>query len=636
MKPVLHRAVAVYMWVFLTLSFLVFSLSALQYFLFHPLFIGNDQSVYLAMGQLVLDGLVPYRDFFDFNAPLIIYLSALPAFFSRFLILPVSLVFDFFVYLCFFISCSLVLATYLQFKGHKDSYVLPFAIAGLTWMQSNQYLDLGQREHFFFLFYLPYLLFRALRLSDSARIRRGMACNILAVVIGFCALLVHIKPQLLIFFLVVELVTCYKSGAFSKEKRKLLFAPEFLTFLVGSLLYFLHFAFYPREAVMNLLNEAIPIYAMGFKWYENSTIACLVSTNSGINTTFLFASSMLLAVAFYSRSALLLPLVSFNGTAFAMFAFFSTNWTYRYLPVQGCSMVLLMIELAILLRLFASGGLPRFALQFLGSPLLFIYAIFTFYQYYSAYAATFLAAENVDLRSLGCLGFASTRELSPPLVCILRHSKPGDAILSISQGVAPGYPPVLLAGRRPGSRFLHGMHLPMLDTCLERTGDLKYKRKLDQAVLDYGEDIEKFKPALIFVQDGEIEELLKQRGFFEKFVTGKGYVSLGKLNFEGMKVFKRGSSGQVSGPDEAKAMVLEVLSGKDLSKVAAAHNVSAATLKTWVDKARSGIDLAVGDASSGGEISLMTELVQTRQKLFGKILEIEKLKQALKNSGKQP
>ena len=119
-------------------------------------------------------------------------------------------------------------------------------------------------------------------------------------------------------------------------------------------------------------------------------------------------------------------------------------------------------------------------------------------------------------------------------------------------------------------------------------------------------------------------------------MTGKGYVSLGKLNFEGMKVFKRGSSGQVSGPDEAKAMVLEVLSGKDLSKVAAAHNVSAATLKTWVDKARSGIDLAVGDASSGGEISLMTELVQTRQKLFGKILEIEKLKQALKNSGKQP
>ncbi|HMW93202.1 MAG TPA: hypothetical protein PKE54_24450, partial [Candidatus Obscuribacter sp.] len=125
-------------------------------------------------------------------------------------------------------------------------------------------------------------------------------------------------------------------------------------------------------------------------------------------------------------------------------------------------------------------------------------------------------------------------------------------------------------------------------------------------------------------------------GFFEKFVTGKGYVSLGKLNFEGMKVFKRGSSGEVSGPDEAKAMVLEVLAGKDLSKVAAEHNVSAATLKTWVDKARSGIDLAVGDASSGGEISLMTELVQTRQKLFGKILEIEKLKQALKNSGKQP
>lgn len=636
MKEAVKRAAAIYMWVFLGLSFAVFSLSALQYFLFHPLFIGNDQSVYLAMGQLVLDGLVPYRDFFDFNAPLIIYLSVLPAFLSRFLILPISLVFDFFVYLCFFFSCILVLATYLQFKGHKDNYVLPFAIAGLTWMQSNQYLDLGQREHFFFIFYLPYLLFRSLRLSDDARVRRGVVSNILAVILGLCALSVHIKPQLLIFFLVVELTICYKFGAFAKEKRKLLFAPELLTFLIGSLFYYLHFAFYPSEAIRNLLNDAIPVYAMGFKWYENSTIACLVSTNSGINTTFLFAASMLFAVALYSRSALLIPLVAFNGTAFVMFAYFSTNWTYRYLPVQGCSMVLLMIELALILRLFAASGLPRFTLQFLGTPLLFFYSLTTFYQYYSSYAATFLATENVDLRSLGCLGFASTREFSPPLVCILRHSKPGDAILSISQGVAPGYPPVLLAGRRPGSRYLHGMYLPMLDTCLERTGDLKYKRKLDKAILDYGEDIEKFRPALIFVQDGEIEELLKQRGFFEKFVTGKGYVSLGKLNFEGMKVFKRGPSSEVSDPEEAKSMVLAVLAGKELSKVASEHNVPEETLKTWVDKSRSGIDLAVGNSSSGGEISLMTELVQTRQKLFGKILEIEKLKQALKNCGKKP
>ena len=45
--------------------------------------INHDCAAYLQYGALLLDGKLPYVDFVDVNPPLIVYISAVPAFFAR-------------------------------------------------------------------------------------------------------------------------------------------------------------------------------------------------------------------------------------------------------------------------------------------------------------------------------------------------------------------------------------------------------------------------------------------------------------------------------------------------------------------------------------------------------------------------
>ncbi len=69
-------------------------LYTLPFWLNHPGLVWADQSVYLGMAQLLLQGKVPYIDFFDFNFPIIIYLNAVPAFIAMVTNSPVPIVLD--------------------------------------------------------------------------------------------------------------------------------------------------------------------------------------------------------------------------------------------------------------------------------------------------------------------------------------------------------------------------------------------------------------------------------------------------------------------------------------------------------------------------------------------------------------
>ncbi|MBK7841277.1 MAG: hypothetical protein IPJ49_27065 [Candidatus Obscuribacter sp.] len=64
--------------VLLLLSFILIVTYKLIFWALHPLNVSADQSVYLQCGELILQGKVPYRDFFDFNPPLIMYINVIP------------------------------------------------------------------------------------------------------------------------------------------------------------------------------------------------------------------------------------------------------------------------------------------------------------------------------------------------------------------------------------------------------------------------------------------------------------------------------------------------------------------------------------------------------------------------------
>ncbi|HMY02717.1 MAG TPA: hypothetical protein PKA48_05155, partial [Candidatus Obscuribacter sp.] len=73
------------------LGLLLLSGANFLYWSMHPLSISADQSVYVQSGLLLLQGKVPYLDFFDFNPPLIVYLNVIPVLVARALALPLPM-----------------------------------------------------------------------------------------------------------------------------------------------------------------------------------------------------------------------------------------------------------------------------------------------------------------------------------------------------------------------------------------------------------------------------------------------------------------------------------------------------------------------------------------------------------------
>ncbi|MCA0312341.1 MAG: hypothetical protein LCH63_00715 [Candidatus Melainabacteria bacterium] len=638
----LKRLLTLYSFILLALSCLSLLLKGLGFFFFHPLIIGNDQSVYLAMGQLLLKGWIPYRDFFDFNLPMIIYLSSFPALMGKLFPLPISLLFTLSIYLWFLLAVSLILAIYIRFreskKSPKDLGLLLYILLGFAYFQSEQIIDLGQREYLFVIGFFPFLLLRYFKDSTTSEKKDNEALNFCAALMAFLAL--SLKPYFVLYWLVSEFVLSRlrRWQNVTGGKKKTFNSSEVLWLCLFLSLYGLHFLLYPKAALDVLLGQALPLYAAGMGWYETSTLACLGGTPENFTTTLLFCLSFIFAIPLLRRSALIVPLLTFNLTAFALFIFFSTSWTYRYLPCHFSSLILLSVEVGLviasvfqmlkplpfahlLVRLLLPLGMLSFCLQ-------------DTFASFQKWTKERLTSPSFSHLSMGALGDSSTREVSPLLRAIIAHSQKGDAIISISTGVFPGYPPIVLANRRPGSRYLHGMHVPMLDQCLGETSDLKYKEKLDRVVTEYGDDILKNKPALVFIQGGPVFEVFASRDFFRKYMGD--YFSLGDLGFESMKVYKLQKSKDVPATGQELLLVKRLLAGEKPESLAASAGVSSIYLRSLLQRTEAALEELLSNAAQGGEIALMEELKNARlriNELEGKLRDTQTI-QVIQKKGK--
>lgn len=620
---ILKRLLTMYSYVLLALSCLLLLLKGIGFFFFHPLIIGNDQSVYLAMGQLLLNGLVPYRDFFDFNLPMIIYLSSFPALMGKLFPLPISLLFSLSIYLWFLLAVSLIVAIYLRFrqakKSPKDIDLLIYILFGFAYFQSEQIIDLGQREYLFVIGFFPFLLLRYFKVGAESDKKDSLVLNISAALMAFLAL--ALKPYFILYWLVNEFVLArlqrWRNLSSVTNSRKGPASTEVLCLCLFLALYGLHLLLYPQAALDVLIGQALPLYAAGMGWYETSTLACLGGTPENFTTTLLFCLSFILAIPLLQRSALILPLLTFNLTAFSLFVFFSTSWTYRYLPCHFGSLILLAVETGLLLASFFQILKPlplvHLLLRLVLPLIMLTFCMKDTFDSFQKWSKERLTSPSFSHLGLGVLGDSSIREVSPLLRSILANSQKGDAIVSISTGVFPGYPPIVLANRRPGSRYLHGMHVPMLDQCLGETSDLKYKEKLDRVVTEYGADILKNKPTLVFIQAGPVFEVFATRDFFKHYMGD--YVSLGDLGFESMKVYRLREKKDNLASGQELLLVKRVLAGEKLETVAASAGVSPLYLRSLLRRTEAALEELLSNSAQGGEIALMEELKNARLRI---------------------
>lgn len=598
------------------LAFAVFFFYRMALWWAHPLRSWADQAVYLAMSQLLLMGKVPYLDFFDFNPPLIIYLNTVPWLLAGLLSWPITCAFILFIYLLAALSlwlCWLVFDRYKYTREYQYRWFMLFAMLAFT--QSHQ-ADFGQREHIFVLFFLPYVILRCFVYDNAGRgDEKGQQVGPgLALFIGLLAGLgVCIKPHFLEVIVAFELV-----WQLCRRNFRSLLNRECLAVYGTVVLYFAHFLLLPRAALDILLKEALPIYTNGVGGYASSIICGLTLDSAFFLPMYALVAVLLLSAAVVRRSNWVTPLSALVLVSFAIYLQAGTVWTYRMLPMQAFLDLLFGLDLGIVCFMLVE-SLPEKApevVKFFAPYLLLCVSCLYGYREANSYIEDIKGTDKFSLSALGYNGSNPENDLDAIFYTILKHTDKLDKVVLMGPAVLPGYPAILQSGRLPGCRYLHGMILPMLHYCREHDLGKKFDDLERQTVKNYGEDILKNKPRLVFISDEFIKPQIEHYEFIPTYL--KDYDSLGTLHQVKYEVFKLKDGKFAAGVwtvERRRQLVLKILADSlSVDQAAAQNGLSKERLARWVKAADEALRAALTDNPGGGETELRAMVLESIEK----------------------
>ncbi len=159
-----------------------------------------DAAWYLYAAERVLQGSELYVDLTDPNPPLVFYLSTLPVFLASVFDASPMLVFKFAVLMTALMSFLLSMyvvrhADLLPAGWQREAFRLALPFVFLVYVEG----DAGQREHFFLLLALPYVLLSAARANGRTAGRR------VGLIIGvFAGIGLALKPHFLLVWLATD------------------------------------------------------------------------------------------------------------------------------------------------------------------------------------------------------------------------------------------------------------------------------------------------------------------------------------------------------------------------------------------------------------------------------------------------
>lgn len=202
--------------------------------------INHDVTLFLEIGNRLLDGQTPYVDFFEFNFPVIQYFSAIFPLISRMTGVNVIIVTQIVTWLIIgWSALSLYVFTKKITNDYHLPYVLPTAlIVYSTALQVPPFDEplFAQREHIFILLFLPFMLIRVWQWGEETE-KTGKGYRFLYGFIG--AIGVAIKPYFAIVPILIELYGLTVHRDFKRFKRAEIYG--FVVFAVLHLIYFLVF-----------------------------------------------------------------------------------------------------------------------------------------------------------------------------------------------------------------------------------------------------------------------------------------------------------------------------------------------------------------------------------------------------------
>lgn len=611
----------------LFLALLVMVLQRLVYWFLHPLFVDSDQSVYLAMARLILQGKLPYRDFFDFNPPLVMYLSVIPVLVAKFFRLPDPFALAMTMEALHLVSTSFMAVVIYRYRQYVPALVFVpflFAYAYFTTTLEN---DMGQREHVFTLIFLPFLVLRGLRHAGA---NPG---KIIAAGSGLlCGLVLCLKPQYLLLAVMAETGFLLGNGALrnlkSLEMRCLLVAP--LCYLVGLLAL-------PGDCLRIYLEQALPVYTYGFSWSSKCFSHMLAGFEYFLQPFCQVTLALVLAfclLLWESRSVTLakmrvrlwlMPLIFLCLGSMFNYIQGGQAWTYRLLPMALFAQLLLGFELGVLLSLLLSGSLRRYPALSLPLSILTLLAVSCYAEsridaYYQEVAGHYM----FDLADIGYSGKNPRSDFDATLFSILENSQIGDRVVHIGSGIRPGYPCILQSRREPGSRYLYFM-IVMIEMAREKKPEWKDKFDAieEKVVQNLGQDILKNKPTLVFLQDLGVRDALERHNFVTRYLSN--YTFIGHVDVTSIyKLTGNKFSPSAISPERRAQIILPILIGaKTIEQVAAQTHIPMESLSDWLNRARAGMLSRLTDRSLDREGEYINEINRLNDKLW--LLNKEKM-----------
>jgi hypothetical protein len=479
--------------------------SSIFFWYCHPLLIFCDQGLYMHMAQLFLEGKVPYVDMFEINPPLAIYLHTPPVLAAQFFHLTKPFAFALYIWLLIFSSC-LVGALAAWRSGSRGAlYVTMAAIFGLVFFSRGQTLDFGQRDHIFAILYFPFFLLRYLR-WQGLKINRPLA--IIAGIMGGIG--IGLKHYFVPVALAAEIV-----WILDKRALRPLLATETVTAALVLVVYAVHFLFLPKAELETFFGFIVPIYQAGYSYYMTSMSFNFFWSRGDL---YMMAATTVGALALARRSSFLLPMQAFSLMSALIFVLAGQVWTCHTMSTRMASDMAICVQMLVCARF-----LPAFMKRKVGPMLLGLALIgFSINHVYEHVEGIIKEHENGDVFWVTSLKHSVITPKDDIEACskiVLKYTAPEDSILFISSAMAPGYPVFLQSERKPASRFLHGMILPILTSIIddpEETRTELFKSRLRQILDWYGEDIAANKPKVVFIQIRFIYDLLRERGFFER------------------------------------------------------------------------------------------------------------------------
>lgn len=458
-------------------------------FMLDPLAINWDVSMYLQIGTMLLDGGIPYIDIVEINPPLVWYLHAIPAGISRLLGISLPLTFNLLVVVAAMFSSALVYHLLKQ-SSDDDNWYAPAIIALVPLISLHWFGKVGvfgQREYLFMLALLPYLILRILRYQKT---EINLATTL------FIGLLVATTAFTKAQYFGVLLIATELALAWRHKSIRPWVAPEIIVIALFGAAYAAHFFALPEAAWKAFFFRYVPLILGNYDAYSidpdqlirlftTKILPPLIIAVGGTIIGWRHQSSV------YRDILMLALLISIVGAI--TFWLQGKGWPYHRIPTVFGAIVTIAVVIS------SSDKLESLCNR-IASPVsknknmavgIVTVAI--------AIAIVGMTPKHYDASKVY---FAKVFE---------SYGTAGDAILILSGSVVPGYPALVQAQRRSGSRYLISFVVPMLysngiaDPSSPHGYRLPPEWQKEEALFlsELSEDIVKLKPVLILVEKGE-------------------------------------------------------------------------------------------------------------------------------------